>query len=866
MVFQDQPAEPADQANALPDPKESAVVEWLTESPRAFRFAIGPKGFLLGSAPGCDVRLGFPNPPVLAFLRYDEGSLLVRLLAPQTPFLVDDQNAPNEVALAMGSSFSLAGQKARVLFVAPRILAAPAPSTQAVLGFPTQVQVLPDGGPIQDPQTPLWAPIVDQLREEAERFQQRQQELASLSEALESQAQVIDRWHAHLTLEESKLQERLAHLEQKEKQLDARVAAAPPPAHPNPYFAEAEALAKEKQPISPFPSDANLDFARLYFPQPLDLAPADPHDAPNFESASDQALPDSTMTASAGYGGYGKNNENNEHSETENDHRLEASVAWPEDDSWDFLHGGTESVPAPPTDPTLAVAFDVETAVRAPLAAEPPQPPFEELASEPDLVSAHSAVKPTDSQPSPAEPEQLELSGPVSLPVPSPAAAPIGVSEAEIAPTVDHDASPTATVPGPPTKVRVGITKANAEIIKGNAEIIKGNAEIIKGNAEIQAPSLKITPAALASPNLSPQEWKAPASFDDWFLWQWLQLDASQLAAWQPLLEPVSLSASSGSSLAGWLERGWIRQETAAGLASLARAENLPLDRWLEQKHPGWIDWTGEIDRFPARFSLGAYLILEGDPATDSFLEAVHTATGRRAVLIAKPAGAKTHGITGTSPEGAPATNGTWDALVELEHENITPLTAILDHNHRTWGLWEVSAGRRLPELTRVSPALGIWYRLFLQATLGLRALHQANLSHGAIGPGSFVLQPGGLLSFLQVSRLQAGAASAEIVKRMPKDLQDLGSLGWQWLEKIFGEREKSDWKKWLPATLWELLDRLDPSSGSFPKMASVEELAHELDRLGLQIRANPFTWASFLDRQFPGRQNQANETHKISA
>lgn len=150
-------------AHGNPPDGPLAVVEWFTGTSRAFRFAVGTDGVILGSAPGTDIRLGIKDPPVLVLFRHDGHMLFCRVLAPQCPLRVNGGSVGAHSQLKVNDHLELAGQTALVVHVA--------------LGIPLSEKVS--------------AP-----------------ELIAFARELESQATLVDQWHKSLEARESQLNQR----------------------------------------------------------------------------------------------------------------------------------------------------------------------------------------------------------------------------------------------------------------------------------------------------------------------------------------------------------------------------------------------------------------------------------------------------------------------------------------------------------------------------------------------------------------------------------------------------------------------------------------------------------------------------------
>lgn len=172
-----------------PHPTASAslpevTLEFRQGTGRPVSYPVGDAGFLVGTVPGCDLRLpGSELPPLLCLITRQQGAILLRKLAPTQVLLVNGQTASN-CTLADGDRITLGAVD---LFVrASATLAAATPATNHL-----------DGGR-QELQQQLAA-----FRAEVERFQQgqqrfekeqqkRQADLDLQASALEEQARELD--------------------------------------------------------------------------------------------------------------------------------------------------------------------------------------------------------------------------------------------------------------------------------------------------------------------------------------------------------------------------------------------------------------------------------------------------------------------------------------------------------------------------------------------------------------------------------------------------------------------------------------------------------------------------------------------------
>jgi len=369
------------------------------------------------------------------------------------------------------------------------------------------------------------------------------------------------------------------------------------------------------------------------------------------------------------------------------------------------------------------------------------------------------------------------------------------------------------------------------------------------------APTLGERPASQPAPpspireNHLSRSWKPVNDFASWFFTHRLGLE-------KPPEGAANLQYSSDLDLEllqPLVQPGWLTRNDAAFLGQRANETGMTLEGFLDHQSVGLTQWLGSI----SSHRMGPYLVFDGEPAGFEPVRAINPVDGTRAILWHKPR----DGHAAESPWKA-----MWQSLADMEHENVAHFLGENEADGKAFGVWLDPDGLPLSQLGRLSPVLGIGYRLLLQATLGLRSLHQAGLAHGSIRADRFVLQPDGILVFCHPLGLTWDTPQGSKAQAMQKDLGDLANLAWELLEKLFGSHSVEEWRRLLPVSLWEALMRLDPKGSVMPRITSAEELATELDRIGLQIRSNPFTWATFLDKTFPGREGGALPTRRLSA
>src|ERR1700716_4279201 len=85
-------------AATLPGPLPTVRLEMRHGSVKPTTYEITDLGFLIGSVPGCDLRLpGVNLPPVLCLISRHAGGAVLRKLAPLVPILVNGQSSSSAV-------------------------------------------------------------------------------------------------------------------------------------------------------------------------------------------------------------------------------------------------------------------------------------------------------------------------------------------------------------------------------------------------------------------------------------------------------------------------------------------------------------------------------------------------------------------------------------------------------------------------------------------------------------------------------------------------------------------------------------------------------------------------------------------------
>jgi len=308
-----------------------------------------------------------------------------------------------------------------------------------------------------------------------------------------------------------------------------------------------------------------------------------------------------------------------------------------------------------------------------------------------------------------------------------------------------------------------------------------------------------------------------------------------------PLLDPVELEESADSNLSG------IEGEAFSEIKATEFPRTIEeISRELGKNHQNPITKSLNHESLDPEedcrvqsppeswtFPLGEY-ICSKDLNSDGPVEAIHIS------------GAPKVFVEAISPEDPVGGHTPW------EHENLPREMERQQANERDFRVWEIPQGPGLMAL-ELPPVLGIWYRLFLQTVLGIRALHSAGRSLGGRsqqqGLDWATLEPSGLVKLYGPGNPGNNQAA---------DLQRVGHLAQNLWNKAFGQNAPQ------PEFIKDLLARLIGQDGTSSPMESLDQLAVELDRVGLRIRANPYAWAALLQKTFPGWTSPP--TKRISA
>lgn len=180
-------------------------------------------------------------------------------------------------------------------------------------------------------------------------------------------------------------------------------------------------------------------------------------------------------------------------------------------------------------------------------------------------------------------------------------------------------------------------------------------------------------------------------------------------------------------------------------------------------------------------------------------------------------------------------------AAAAIESENLQATWEVLEIDGRPAVLRESPSGCGSDGWSALAAVPGVWYRLVLQATLGLRDLHASGLTHGRLDASHVLLTPNGLVKLLDPA-VPSWIFGPQVDDDPSADLRALARLARSWLSD---ENRSGPSPKPLPPLLLAILDRLESQSG--PPIATAVELASELDQAGTQVPGNAAAWQRFL-------------------
>jgi trichohyalin len=231
---------PPPASEALPLPEVRLELRHGTAPPASFEMFDG--GFLIGTAPGCDVRLPSAElPPVLCLITRTSGGVGIRKLVPTAPLQVNNKPV-SQGFLADGDRVRIGAVELSVKVDVPPELqkfrekngdALFPPAPFPVFRFTPQeleerAKQLDDRQKILDEQTAeletdrvIWYRRREEIEHECRQLKDQERELAAARSSLEKDRQVIQPEQERLAKQQAELQAKAEQLTAQEKELDA---------------------------------------------------------------------------------------------------------------------------------------------------------------------------------------------------------------------------------------------------------------------------------------------------------------------------------------------------------------------------------------------------------------------------------------------------------------------------------------------------------------------------------------------------------------------------------------------------------------------------------------------------------------------
>jgi serine/threonine protein kinase len=186
-------------------------------------------------------------------------------------------------------------------------------------------------------------------------------------------------------------------------------------------------------------------------------------------------------------------------------------------------------------------------------------------------------------------------------------------------------------------------------------------------------------------------------------------------------------------------------------------------------------------------------------------------------------------------------------AASTVHHPHLAATYEVLEIGGRPAVLQEWLSGLASNEWPALATVPGVWFRLVLQAALGLQTAHQAGLVHGNLHAGQIVFTPEGVLKlcgFGEPAWLALEPPPGDVEPDTAGDLAALGRCALAWA--MPSTDRKGAKPKPLPSSLQTVLWRLTGERGTEP-YPSAGTLLEELDAAGADVPANPAAWERFV-------------------
>jgi hypothetical protein len=181
-------------------------------------------------------------------------------------------------------------------------------------------------------------------------------------------------------------------------------------------------------------------------------------------------------------------------------------------------------------------------------------------------------------------------------------------------------------------------------------------------------------------------------------------------------------------------------------------------------------------------------------------------------------------------------------ACSKIDSEHLIPTVECLELAGLPCVIQQVINGTPFQSWPSMGGSAPVWYRLFLQAAVALRDLHQAGLFHGHLTASDLLLKPEGLLLLTDHATPVWLAPNASQTPDGPGgDLVALAHIGRQWWLGPQGENQRH-----MPEPLATVLARMEPDHPT--AITSAKTLAEELDRAGILLPPGAAAWQRFIE------------------
>ena len=197
------------------------------------------------------------------------------------------------------------------------------------------------------------------------------------------------------------------------------------------------------------------------------------------------------------------------------------------------------------------------------------------------------------------------------------------------------------------------------------------------------------------------------------------------------------------------------------------------------------------------------------------------------------------------------------EACLHLDSEHLVANVEVTELNGLPCVLQEEWTGTPCESWPPMGGSATVWYRLFLQAAIALRDLHQSGLHHGYLAPHHFLLKPEGLLRLTgHANPLWLVTGTNTENRGTAGDIADLARIGHTWWSGTNSDNQRN-----LPESLAGVLARMEQDHPE--AISSSKALAEELDRAGILLPSGAAAWKRFLE-EFSGPESSGEDQDEV--